>query len=198
DEPTVGIDPQSRRHILDAVRALAAGAGLTVLYTSPYTERVEYLCRHVALMDHGRLIAQGALDGVRALAGEAVQLRLPLRALNGHSGPAGQAGPTGPGAQDDHAGPADPAALQAALGLPVQVIDDELRVVLPEGAGQAPSVLNLLARRGLPLDGLRLETPNLETVFLALTGRGLRDGGLQDGGLQAGGPRHEDLRDGGD
>ncbi|HEX6988038.1 MAG TPA: ABC transporter ATP-binding protein [Bacillota bacterium] len=155
DEPTVGIDPQSRRHILDAVRALAAGTGMTVLYTSHYMEEVEYLCRHVAILDHGRIIAQGSLDEVRALAGEAVQLRLPLRELNG---------------QDD------PTELQGALGLPVQVIDGELRVFLPEGAGQAPSVLNALAGRGLPLDGLRLETPNLETVFLALTGRGLRDG----------------------
>ena len=156
DEPTVGIDPQSRRHILDAVRDLAAGTGMTVLYTSHYMEEVEYLCRHVAIMDHGRIIAQGSLDEVRALAGEALQLRLPLRELDGR---------------------ADPADLQAALGLPVQAVDGELRVVLPEGAGQAPSVLNVLAQRGVALDGLRLETPNLETVFLALTGRGLRDGG---------------------
>src|SRR5690606_15087330 len=107
DEPTVGIDPQSRRHILDAVRALAAEAGLTVLYTSHYMEEVEYLCRHVAIMDHGRIIAQGSLDEVRALAGEAVQMRLPLRALNGDGG--------------------DPAEVQTALGLPVQVVDNELR-----------------------------------------------------------------------
>ena len=54
DEPTVGIDPQSRRHILDSVRRLA-DEGMTILYTSHYMEEVEYLCQRIAIMDHGRI-----------------------------------------------------------------------------------------------------------------------------------------------
>lgn len=155
DEPTVGIDPQSRRHILDAVRSLAA-AGTTVLYTSHYMEEVEYLCRRVAIMDHGRIIAQGPLDEVRALAGEAVVLRVPWRPALGD-------------------GDMDASQLRSALQLPVETVDSELRIVLPTGAGQAPEVLNALVRLGISVDGLRIEAPNLETVFLALTGRALRD-----------------------
>ncbi|MBX6376987.1 MAG: ABC transporter ATP-binding protein [Clostridia bacterium] len=153
DEPTVGIDPQSRRHILDSVRSLAA-AGTAILYTSHYMEEVEYLCRRVAIMDHGRIIAQGPLDEVRALAGEAAVLRLPWR---------------------NALGDADPQHLRSTLRLPVEALDGELRITLPAGPGQASEVLNALVGIGVPVDGLRLETPNLETVFLALTGRALRD-----------------------
>ncbi|ADU52202.1 ABC transporter related protein [Thermaerobacter marianensis DSM 12885] len=153
DEPTVGIDPQSRRHILETIRRLAAG-GIAVLYTSHYMEEVEFLCRRVAIMDHGRIIAQGPLDQVRALAGDAAVLRLPWdRVL-----------------RDD-----DPEELARELGVPVEVTGGEVRFVLPRGPQQATAVLGELVRRGVPVRGMRLETPNLETVFLALTGRALRD-----------------------
>lgn len=161
DEPTVGIDPQSRRHILDAVRRLAQ-SGMTVVYTSHYMEEVEYLCRRVAIMDHGRIIAQGPIDEVRALAGESVLLRLPLR--------------------DDALGKSpDIEALRGAVAVPVEAAGGELRFLLPEGARQAPAVLNALVELDIPLDGMRLEAPNLEAVFLALTGKGLRDPGSGEG-----------------
>jgi ABC-2 type transport system ATP-binding protein len=61
DEPTVGVDPQSRRHIFDAIRALRDG-GMTILYTSHYMEEVEELCDRIAIMDAGKVVAQGTLD----------------------------------------------------------------------------------------------------------------------------------------
>lgn len=165
DEPTVGIDPQSRRHILESVRQLAE-SGMTVVYTSHYMEEVEFLCRRVAIMDRGRIIAQGPIDEVRALAGESVLLRVPLR---------------GGGLEDG----GDPGALigslRGALSVPVEVVGGELHVLLPEGARQAPAVLNALVEHEIPLDGMRLETPNLEAVFLALTGKALRDPGWEAG-----------------
>ncbi len=153
DEPTVGIDPQSRRHILEAIRKLAA-SGIAVLYTSHYMEEVELLCRRVAIMDHGRIIAQGPLDEVRALAGDAAILRLPW---------------------DPVYVDADPQAVARQLGVPVEVTGGEARFVLPGGPEQAAQVVAELVRRGIPLRGMRVETPDLETVFLALTGRALRD-----------------------
>ncbi len=156
DEPTVGIDPQSRRHILDSVRRLAQG-GMAVVYTTHYMEEVEYLCSRVAIIDRGRIIAHGPIDEVRALAGDAVVLRLP----------------SPQGFMDD---PGRLAALRRALPLPVEATAGELRVVLPEGSRQAPEVIGTLQRHGVALDGMRLESPNLETVFLALTGKALRDG----------------------
>ena len=162
DEPTVGIDPQSRRYILDSVRRLAA-EGMTIIYTSHYMEEVEYLCRRVAIMDRGRIIAQGPIDEVRALAGDSVVLILPR--------PADALG-------DGY----DFEALRRAAGVPVEVGSSELRFLLPEGSRQAPELLNRLRDLGIPLDGMRLVTPNLETVFLSLTGKALRDREGQDGG----------------
>ncbi|WP_324716673.1 hypothetical protein U7230_15185 [Carboxydochorda subterranea] len=152
----MGIDPQSRRHILDSVLHLAE-QGMTILYTSHHMEEVESLCTRVAIMDHGRIIAQGPLDEVRALAGESAVLRVPA---SEESLPKGF----------------DLAALRSAAGVPVEATRGELRLMLPEGPAQAPRVLNVLQEHGVPLGGMRLETPNLETVFLALTGKTLRDG----------------------
>jgi ABC-2 type transport system ATP-binding protein len=155
DEPTVGLDPQSRRHILDAVRRFADD-GMAVLFTSHYMEEVEYLCRRLSILARGRVIAQGPLDEVRALAGDAVVVRVPLPAA----------------ALDGQA--LDVAALRSASTLPIEVHRHELRFALPEGSGQVPAVLALLGRHGVALDGMRVESPNLESVFLALTGEGLR------------------------
>lgn len=162
DEPTVGIDPQSRRHILDSVRRLAQ-AGMAVVYTTHYMEEVEYLCSRLAIIDRGRIIAHGPIDEVRSLAGDAVVLRLPapqeaIQEMGGLDG------------------------LQSALPFPVEISAGELRIVLPQGSSQAPEVIHELQRHGVPLDGMRLESPNLETVFLSLTGKGLRDGGPVDKG----------------
>lgn len=155
DEPTVGLDPQSRRHILDAVRRLADD-GMAVLFTSHYMEEVEYLCRRLSILARGRVIAQGPLADVQALAGDGVVVRVPLReaALDGD--------------------PVDVEALRSASTVPVEVHRHELRFALPEGSGQVPTVLDLLERHGVALDGMRVETPNLESVFLALTGQALR------------------------
>jgi ABC-2 type transport system ATP-binding protein len=86
DEPTVGIDPQSRNHILETVKRLNAEQGLTVLYTSHYMEEVQYLCGRLAILDHGEVIAAGSLDAVRSLvpldtAVCASGLKLPSRAV---------------------------------------------------------------------------------------------------------------------
>ena len=69
DEPTVGIDPQSRNHILETVLKLNS-EGMTVIYTSHYMEEVEYLCSRIAIMDHGRVIAIGSKDELRKLVGD--------------------------------------------------------------------------------------------------------------------------------
>lgn len=157
DEPTVGIDPQSRRHILDSVRRLA-DEGMTIIYTSHYMEEVEYLCQRVAIMDRGRVIAQGPIDEVKALAGDSVVLRIPLPA-NGNS--------------------VDLDRLRASVSLPLETRMGELRFVLPDGSSQVPAVLNKLLEFGTPLDGMTVTTPNLETVFLSLTGKALRDHGAE-------------------
>lgn len=118
-------------------------------------EEVEYLCQRVAILDRGRVIAQGPIDAVRGLAGDGVVLRIPL---------ARGAGET-----------VDAEALRRAVPVPVEVRAGELRFILPQGSAQVPAVLNALVALNVPLDGLKVESPNLETVFLSLTGKALRD-----------------------
>lgn len=154
DEPTVGIDPQSRRHILDSVKQLA-DEGVTIIYTSHYMEEVQYLCRRVAIMDHGRVIAQGPIDQVRALAGDSVVLRIPVT--------------------DAENGTLDAERIRTSVGVPLEVRMGELRFILPHGSSQVPQILNSLLEIGVSLEGMTVESPNLETVFLSLTGKALRD-----------------------
>jgi ABC-2 type transport system ATP-binding protein len=85
DEPTVGVDPQSRNFIFQAIRALVAEHGTTVLYTSHQMDEVEALCRRVAILDHGELIAVGDLADLVAAHGPGADLEAVFLALTGHS-----------------------------------------------------------------------------------------------------------------
>lgn len=153
DEPTVGIDPQSRNHILDTVRRLNVERGLTVLYTSHYMEEVEQLCDRVYVMDHGKVIAEGSLKDVRALAGDEGTVLLQadrypddlleaLRKLRG----AGQ----------------------------VALLDDGVRLTR-SGELALMEVMHAAEAAGVTVTNLSVSTTSLEDVFLHLTGRKLRD-----------------------
>lgn len=155
DEPTVGIDPQSRGHILDTVRRLNA-EGMTVLYTSHYMEEVEYLCRRVAILDHGQVIAYGSIDDVRRLAGALSTVRLTL-----------------PEVPEDAL-----AALRQNLTLRNVVADGNTVLFQTQEAGPAIArAVQVLADHGLHPARIDVDEPNLEAAFLHLTGRRLRDGG---------------------
>jgi ABC-2 type transport system ATP-binding protein len=154
DEPTVGIDPQSRNHILESVRALNA-AGMTVVYTSHYMEEVEYLCREVAIIDHGQLIAQGSLDEVRRMAGGSATLLLEVSA-------------------------ADDALVQRIEDIPgilnaARQGDTTLVVQVQNPADAMAAIWETVQAAGRKVAGVKVQEPNLESVFLRLTGRALRD-----------------------
>ncbi len=82
DEPTVGIDPQSRHHILETVKTLNQEKGMTVIYTSHYMEEVEYLCEKAAIMDHGSIIACGTKDELKQSAKASDTLTVNAEGLN--------------------------------------------------------------------------------------------------------------------
>jgi len=153
DEPTVGIDPQSRNHILDTVRRLNVERGLTVLYTSHYMEEVEQLCDRVYVMDHGKVIAEGSLQDVRALAGDdgAVLLQADLYPEQ---------------------------LLEALRALPgagqVALLDDGVRLTRSGGLALL-DVMHAAEKAGVTVTNLSVSTTSLEDVFLHLTGRKLRD-----------------------
>jgi ABC-2 type transport system ATP-binding protein len=153
DEPTVGVDPQSRVRLLDLVRQQAA-AGACVLYTTHYMEEAEALCDRLAIMDHGRLIAQGTLTELRAIIGERDLLRL--------------------------TGAFPEAAVRAALtrqsGIEILGFEDgQLRLAMAEASARLPDLYALLAAAGAEVRGTTLTQPNLESLFIKLTGKRLRE-----------------------
>jgi ABC-2 type transport system ATP-binding protein len=152
DEPTVGIDPQSRRKILDLVKSLNA-RGLTVLYTTHYMEEAEELCNRIGIIDHGEIIAEGSIPDLRAIAGQLAPIRITLRGT-----------------------PTD-TELRTLEGLVERVSfeDAELTLLTPEPKTALPQILALLAGTSLEVHHLEIDEPNLEAVFLKLTGRRLRD-----------------------
>jgi ABC-2 type transport system ATP-binding protein len=151
DEPTTGVDPQSRNHIFEEVRALNV-RGLTVVYTSHYMEEVEALCNRIGIIDHGRLIACDTLPGLLRQLHGLIRFRVPA---------------------------VTDALRQQLSQLPgvkvherdaheVELECDDVKASLT----QAVAALNV-AR--VELSSLETQEPNLERVFLHLTGRGLRE-----------------------
>ena len=155
DEPTVAIDPQSRRYILDYVKRMNA-EGATVLYTTHYMEEAQELSHRIGIMDHGRLIALGTLAELTELVGEHETLILKLNQSDGG------------------------AALAEALSDLADVFQasaDDGEVTLNVRSAQAalPPALSKAESLGLSIRTVDIREPNLETVFLHLTGRALRD-----------------------
>jgi ABC-2 type transport system ATP-binding protein len=154
DEPTVGVDPQSRNAIFDTIETLAR-EGRTVVYTTHYMEEVEWLCDRIVIVDHGRVLADDTLSALLASAPAGNKLTLTYD-------------------QPPHA-----AALAEVKTLPgvlqVELAGTELSVSASDLGTAAPRVLERLAARGFSCQELTSRRANLEDVFLALTGRSLRD-----------------------
>jgi ABC-2 type transport system ATP-binding protein len=156
DEPTVGIDPQSRNSILENLAALRS-SGTAVLYTSHYMEEVERLCDRIAIMDDGKVLAEGTRGSLLELLGERVdQVRLATLST-----------PDGGLIED----------LRAVKGVSsVGATSDGLELTARDVTQTLPEVLTEVARHGTAVTGLTVEQADLESVFLHLTGKGLRDG----------------------
>ncbi|WP_430883826.1 ABC transporter ATP-binding protein [Fusibacter sp. JL216-2] len=153
DEPTVGIDPQSRNHILDTVLKLNK-TGMTIIYTSHYMEEVEYLCRNIHIMDMGHVIASGAQD-------ELVDIVEGQRKVIFEFEKSTE-------------------ALVEALGNikgvdKVQQSGEAITLYTNNGKTLIQDALNIAMKAGVSVESVDVVKPNLETVFLHLTGKALRD-----------------------
>lgn len=154
DEPTVGIDPQSRSYILNSVRKLN-DMGSTVIYTSHYMEEVEEICTRVAIVDHGKIIAEGTKAELKAMVTDQKNVgievgsaeRIPLDQLKGISGVKS-----------------------------VEVKDRNLRISCAAEMSSLNPFIQHLVSSGVEIRSVETREPSLESVFLTLTGRGLRDG----------------------
>jgi ABC-2 type transport system ATP-binding protein len=152
DEPTTGLDPQSRAHMWGEVRRLREN-GMTIFITTHYLEEADALCDRVAIIDYGEIVALGTPTELkRDVAGDVVTL-----GLNG----------------------ATPQAASLLEGQPyvrnLEKADDGLRLYVDEGATAIPQILRMLDASDVVLASIELHRPSLDDVFLAKTGRSLRD-----------------------
>jgi len=156
DEPTVGVDPQSRAKLFDLVNAVR-DAGACVLYTTHYMEEAERLCDSLAIIDHGKIIALGTVAELKSQLGARDALQL------AGNFPAGTTG-------------AAIASLASTIGdLEILSEDEEsLVLTLSQASQHLPRIFDAISRAGGVVSETHLRSPNLETLFLLLTGKELR------------------------
>jgi ABC-2 type transport system ATP-binding protein len=153
DEPTVGVDPQSRNAILESIERLA-GEGMAVLYTTHYMEEAERLCDRIGIVDHGELMAEGSRARLVSLVGEHDRVQL-----------------DGTGDLETAAAAlGELAAVQAA-----SMRDGGLALIVDGARAVLPQVLATAQQAGAVVHAVEVDEPDLEAVFLHLTGRALRD-----------------------
>ncbi len=152
DEPTTGLDPQSRAHLWDEVRRLRDG-GMTVFLTTHYLEEADVLCDRIAIMDHGEIVALGTPTELKhGVAGDVVTV-----GLNG----------AGPRAAELLGGSSYVRKLELGEG--------GLRLYVDDGTTAMPQIMRALDGGDIAFDTVELHRPSLDDVFLIKTGRSLRD-----------------------
>ena len=153
DEPTVGVDPQSRVRLIDLVQELKKN-GTCILYTTHYMEEAEDICDRLAIIDHGKIIAMGTLDELRSILGERDLLRL--------------------------TGTFDPDAVRKSLSFMeslelINADSGQITLALLQASRHIPAILNALTESGAEIRETTFTQPSLESLFIKLTGKELRE-----------------------
>ncbi len=154
DEPTVGLDPQSRDHIWSYVRELMKHEDVTIVLTTHYMEEADKLCKQVAIVDHGQIVALDAPDRLKEkLGGETITVKT----------------------KDN------PSFLErikeAGIAKSVVIAGEEVKITVDNAHTILPSIMNIAASNHIFIDSISLQEPQLDDVFLHYTGRKLREGG---------------------
>jgi ABC-2 type transport system ATP-binding protein len=155
DEPTTGLDPEVRAAMWDEISRLAGEEGLTVLLTTHYLEEADRLASQLAIVDRGRVVAEGSPERLKAeLRGDAIQIALAAPELNGRV----------------------PAALARVEGLrEVELEGTDLRARADSGPARVPAVLAALDTAGVKVATVSVARPSLDDVYLRYTGRSFDD-----------------------
>jgi len=179
DEPTVGVDPQSRSHLLDCVRSLAA-TGVAVIYASHYMEEVQSICQRVAIIDQGVVLANDTIANL--VGGTAADLYLTVNGTHGVAQELGNLAQLGTGSDGQPAviiagnvpvtkRPPLPPSTRCGLG----TLSDNVEKFVPDLSWRLQTVLFKLATMGIRVERIETQQSNLERLFLQLTGKRLRD-----------------------
>ncbi|MDQ0271472.1 ABC transporter ATP-binding protein [Cytobacillus purgationiresistens] len=153
DEPTVGIDPQSRKHILESVKKLNE-TGCTIIYTSHYMEEVEAICTKIAIIDHGKVIAEGTKEQLKTLITDTKDIWIEVKN------------------SDD----IDLEELKNIKGIrAVQLVNHTIQIHSDAEVNNLNDIILHFMKMNIEIRSLKENAPNLESVFLTLTGRNLRD-----------------------
>ncbi|MBP2098167.1 ABC transporter ATP-binding protein [Enterococcus rivorum] len=152
DEPTVGIDPQSRNHILASIRQMQQ-EGMTVLYTTHYMEEVEEISTRIIIMDHGKIIAEGSKESLKEVSGEKNIVITLETSENLHTD-----------------------CFYEIEGITdVKTLDQQLMISTIQGVENLDKIISSLLQQQQKICNIEIQSNNLETIFLDLTGRSLRD-----------------------
>lgn len=153
DEPTVGIDPQSRNHILDSIKILNE-MGSTIIYTSHYMEEIEQICSYVVIVDHGRVIAKGTKEELKEFVSTEEKIDITLSKVNFSI-------------VDE---------IKKIDGVKDCIIEDNsMTVISNKNSKNIASIMEKIIKYDSDIISLNIDKPTLETVFLTLTGKKLRD-----------------------
>ncbi|HEV2778107.1 MAG TPA: ATP-binding cassette domain-containing protein [Actinophytocola sp.] len=154
DEPSTGLDPQSRANLWDHIRSLRDDHDTTVFLTTHYLDEADALCDRILVIDHGKIVAEGPPSQLKAqVSGDGVEVGVPAE----HVAAAAEIAGTLPGAQE------------------VSTVDSTVRFRVPRGDTAMPELLRALDSAGIPMTSMQIHRPTLDDVFLTLTGRTLRD-----------------------
>lgn len=153
DEPTVGIDPQSRNHILQSIKQLNK-MGSTIIYTSHYMEEVEELCTRLVIMDHGRIIAKGTKEELENMVAVDDRVAIELSSVNYTI--------------TDN--------IKKISGVKeCSIKDNQIAIISKKHSKNLGRIIDSISDTDSEIISLNIERPSLESVFLTLTGRSLRD-----------------------
>lgn len=153
DEPTVGIDPQSRNYILESVKELNR-MGCTIIYTSHYMEEVEEICSRIAIIDHGKIIADGTNEELKLIVTDTAEHLIKVKST----------------------AKVNKKKLETLNGVKTVQVDEDLVMIGSEvGVNNLNTIIQYFISNDIEIKNIEAKTPNLETVFLTLTGRTLRD-----------------------
>jgi ABC-2 type transport system ATP-binding protein len=162
DEPTIGLDPQSREHIWSYIRELLKIEDITVILTTHYMEEADKLCKRVAIVDHGNIVAMDTPDSLKEKLGvETITVKTQNNNLYIEK------------------------IKEAHIAKSIAIAGDEVKITLLNAHTILPLVVDIASRNGIKIESIYLQEPQLDDVFLHYTGKALREGSKELSGMGA-------------